>query len=133
MTSDRDRPPRQVLIMSTDAVVAALLGTLIELDGHAPRFPQPDEPPIAALSRVRPHAVLVDCDHADACTGEFFERGREQRTGVVLFSAARLQDEVHEIADRHGLPSFALPVDRAALARVLGEAMMVMLFWLRAA
>lgn len=119
--------------MSTDAVVAALLGTLIELDGHAPHFPQPDEHPVAALSRVQPHAVLVDCDHRDACTGEFFERGRAQRSGVVLFSAARLQGEVREIAERHGLPSFALPVDRAVLARVLGEAMVMVLFLLRAA
>ena len=132
MTSDEGRS-RQVLIVSTDAVVAALLGTLVELDGHAPLFPSADEPPRRALARLRPDAALVDCDHAEACASEFFDDGRAQSTGVVLFSAARLQGEVQEIARRYGLPSFALPIDRAALGRLLGEAMMVMMFWLRSA
>lgn len=132
MTSDEGRS-RQVLIVSTDAVVAALLGTLVELDGHAPLFPSNDEPPRDALRRLRPDAALVDCDRPDACVREFFDDGRAQSTGVVLFSAARLHDEVREIARRHGLPSFALPIDRAALSRVLAEAMVVVLFWLRSA
>jgi hypothetical protein len=132
MTSEEGRS-RQVLIVSTDAVVAALLGTLVELDGHSPLFPSPDEKPRRALERLKPDAALVDCDHAGACAREFFEQGRAQATGVVLFSAGRLQDEVREIARRHGLPSFALPIDRATLGRVIGEAMMVVLFWLRSA
>ena len=132
MTSD-DARARQVLIVSTDPVVAALLGTLIELDGHLPLFPTADEPPVKALERLRPHAAIVDCDREDACGGEFLARGRSQSTGLVLFSAARLQGEVREIAARHGLPSFALPIDRAALARVLSEAMLVVLLWLRSA
>lgn len=132
MTSDAGRS-RQVLILSTDAVVAALLGTLVELDGHAPVFPSRDELPHRALERLRPRVVLVDCDHADACAADFFAQGRAQSTGVVLFSASRLQREVREVAERYGLPSFALPIDRASLARVVAEAMLVVLFCLQSA
>ena len=132
MTSEEGRS-RQVLIVSTDAVVAALLGTLVELDGHAPLFPMADERPRRALQRLKPDAAHVDCDHADPCVREFFDQGRAQSTGVVLFSAARLRDEVQEIARRHELPAFALPIDRATLSRMLAEAMMVVLFWLRSA
>ena len=132
MTSEAGRS-RQVLILSRDAVVAALLGTLVELDGHAPVFPARDEPPRSALERLRPPVALVDCDHAHACGEEFFAMGRAQATGVVLFSASRLQREVREIAERFGLPSFALPIDRASLTRVIADAMLVVLFFLQSA
>ena len=54
---------RQIaLVLSTDPLGAALLGAAIELSGHIPRFAQSDEPARAALLRIRPRLVIIDCD-----------------------------------------------------------------------
>ena len=123
----------RVLIVSTDAVVAALLGTLVELDGYQPVFPARDEPAAEALDRTRPRIALVDCDDVEACRGSFFADSATRATSVILFSAARLQADVQDVADRHGLPSFAFPVDRAALGHLLRDAMLVLMLCLRVA
>ena len=134
MMMARDESPRPtVLIVSADAMAAALLGTLIELDGYQPLFPADGEPPAEALARLRPRLVLVDCDAGAACTADFFGDAAAHATAVVLFSHARLQGEVEDVAARHGLRAFALPIDRAALARLLADALLLVLLWVRSA
>lgn len=122
-----------VLIIATDAVVSALLGTLLELDGYAPLFPGPDESPADALERLRPRVVLVDCDEPGACANGFFAACAVQGTTVVLFSPARMPWDVREVAERYGLPAFSFPIDRTRLGQVIAEAMMVLLLCLRSA
>lgn len=122
-----------VLIVATDAVVAALLGTLLELDGYAPLFPEPGEPPVSALGRLEPRVVLVDCDEPGACANGFFAECAVQGTTVVLFSPARMPYDVREVAERYGLPAFSFPIDRTRLGQVIAEAMLVLLLYLRPA
>ena len=122
-----------VLIIATDAVVAALLGTLLELDGYAPRFPEPGESPMDALERLRPRVALVDCDEPDACANGFFGECAVQGTTVVLFSPARMPYDVRDVAERYGLPAFSFPIDRTRLGQVIAEAMMLLLLCLRPA
>ena len=50
-----------VLILSSDAVAAALLGALVETLGYLVRFYRPPEPPEIALRRERPSIALIDC------------------------------------------------------------------------
>ena len=120
---ERDESPDPtILIVSVDAMAGALLGTLVELDGYRPAFPAADEEPAAAVARLRPRLVLVDCDAAGSCTPDFFRDAAARSTGVVLFTHAHLQGEVEEIAERHGLRAFALPIERPALGRLLKEA-----------
>src|SRR5438128_5316256 len=51
-----------VLILSSDAVAAALLGGLVETLGYLVRFYHPPEHPDDALKREHPSVAMVDCD-----------------------------------------------------------------------
>ena len=110
-----------VLILSDDALAAALLGAAAELVGHQPRFPEPNESARDALRRVRPVAVVVDCDHEEACTEGF--------VGPALMTGARLlivHSDHHgergvEVARRLSLDVVRLPEDYDSLMRVLRE------------
>jgi hypothetical protein len=111
-----------VLILSTDAVTSALLSILTELEGFTPVFAAGDEAPVESLSRLRPKLLLVDCDHRAACADDLFERARKVGTKVVIFSPGRMSYDVQDFADARHLHWFALPIDRATLARTLHSA-----------
>ena len=99
-----------ILILANEEVISALLGAMVELEGHAPAFPAHDERPMAALSRIRPSLVLLDCEHDLAWDENAMRRLSDGGTRTLLFSAMRSQREVEAIADRYGLPAFVLPV-----------------------
>src|SRR3954452_20223873 len=69
----RSRSPRQhrmtdvqILVIAEHAMIGALLGALVELAGHRPRFAEAGEAPDAAIERLRPDLVLLDCEHVAA-------------------------------------------------------------------
>lgn len=103
-------PKQTILILANEEVISALLGAMVELEGHAPAFPAHDERPLAALSRVRPSLLLLDCEHDLAWDENAMRRITEGGTRTLLFSAMRSQREVETIASRYGLPAFVLPV-----------------------
>jgi hypothetical protein len=86
-------------------------------------FANPGEPPAAAVSRLAPSLVIVDCDHPAACTDDFFEAVSEAGRTIVLFSPSRLRPEVREIASVRKLTSFALPIEPINLGRLLEHAL----------
>ena len=88
----RSRAIQKVLIISSDAMISALLGTLVEVGGYQPIFAEAGETPLQALQRHGPRVALVDCDRADACEDLFLSQGSAQKTTVVLFSPRRLKD-----------------------------------------
>lgn len=108
-----------VLILSTDSVTAGLLGILAEIEGYHPLFAGAGEPPEHSIARLRPTVALVDCDHAAACADALFDEARATGTRVIIFSPGRMRDDVRSFAEERSLPWFALPIDRAALARAL--------------
>jgi hypothetical protein len=110
-----------ILVLSNDPLSAALLGAATELAGYSPRFPLPDEHARAALRRVRPRLVLVDCDHADACTDEFVGPALMTGSRVLLFRSHRTAHDRGEFAKRLSLPVLDLPVEHEPLTRVLQE------------
>ena len=107
-----------VLILARDEVVAALLGLLVELKGHRPRFPDMDESPVDALARDRFNAVVLDCDHPE-CGERLLAEIRNADAQAILFSPVRLSDEVRQVAARHGARSFTLPTDPETFGRIL--------------
>ena len=113
--------PDTILVLSDDPLSAALLGAATELAGYAPRFPLPAEPVRAALRRVRPRLVLVDCNHAEACTDEFVGPALMTGSGVLLFRSRRTTSDPGEFAQRLGLRVLDLPVDHEPLSRLLRE------------
>jgi hypothetical protein len=110
-----------ILVLSDDPFSAALLGAATELAGYTPRFPLPDEPVRTALRRVRPRLVLVDCDHADACSDEFVGPAIMTGSRVLLFRSRRTARDPGEFAERLGLRVLDLPVEHEPLSRVLRE------------
>jgi hypothetical protein len=87
------------LILSEDALAAALLGSAVELAGHRPHFPEPQEAARDALRRVRPGLVVVESDHADGGTEAFLGPAIMTGARVVLFDAYRQGDPGHRSAE----------------------------------
>ena len=112
---------RDVLILSADALAAALLGAAVELAGHQPHFPEPHERARDALRRVRPRLVVVDCDHEDACADAFVGPALMTGAQLLLFDSHRRADRSVTAARRLGLDVVHLPEDHEVLVRRLRE------------
>jgi hypothetical protein len=109
-----------VLLLSADPLASALLGAAVELAGHAPRFPRAGETARDALRRLRPHAVLVDCDH-EACSDGFIGPALMTGARVQLYRSRRTQQDASEMARRLGLSVVELPVEPEALTAFLRD------------
>ena len=108
-----------VLVLSSDPLAAALLGAAIELAGLAPRFPQSEEAARAALLRVRPRLVVIDCDHVEGCSDAFIGPALMTGSRVLLFRSRRTRRDVTDLTGRLGLPVMDIPMEHESLARVL--------------
>jgi DNA-binding NtrC family response regulator len=113
----------RVLIIATDAMVAALIGLLLDPDQFDPTFPLPRERAEDALTRVRPPLVLIlDCDMDVASSDLFFARTTKNRATVVLFGSPGTREDVVELARRRGTACVHLPTNRAALTDAIQDA-----------
>jgi DNA-binding response OmpR family regulator len=110
-----------VLILSADALAAALLGAAVELAGHQPHFPEMNEVAREALRRVRPRLIIVDCDHPDACAESFVGPALMTGSQLLLFDSHRNRDRAVNVARRLGLDVVHLPEDQDVLVRRLRE------------
>jgi hypothetical protein len=110
-----------VLILSADTLAAALLGAAVELAGHQPHFPEPLEAARAALRRVRPRLVVVDCEHTDACSESFVGPALMTGAQLLLFDSHKRGDGGVTVARRLGLDVVHLPEDHDVLVRRLRE------------
>lgn len=115
--------PQAVLILSSDPLAAALLGAAVELAGHMPHFARAEEPAKPALMRVRPRLILVDCDHAEACSDEFV--GPAIMTGgrVILFRSNRSTAGQSDLSERLGLRVLNMPSEHESITSILTEAL----------
>src|SRR5690348_7477111 len=122
-STPRARAHHSALVFSDDPVVAALLLSLLELEGFTPRYADHNEPPADAVARLRPRVVLVDCDHAAAMSDAFYTAASEAGAAVIVFSPMRARSEIEAAADEHAVRWFTLPIDQARLRRVLADVM----------
>lgn len=113
--------PRNVLVFSSDPLAAALLGAAVELAGHLPHFMREGDSARAALLRVRPQLVLVDCDHEEACSDEFIGPAIMTEARVLLFRSRRSQRDMTELSDRLKLRVVELPAEHEALTNLLQD------------
>jgi hypothetical protein len=109
-----------VLLLSSDPLASALLGAAVELAGHVPRFPRAGETARAALRRLRPRAVLVDCDH-EACSDAFIGPALMTGARVQLFRSRRTQRDASDVARRLGVSIIELPMEPEALTTLLRD------------
>lgn len=120
MNANRYRPTQAaVLILSPDALGAALLGAAVEVSGLQVGFPAGNETARDALRRLRPSHVLIDCDDASASDESLI--GPALMTGARLFlfgADSRVRMRKH-LAVRFHMGVIVLPLDVERLASIL--------------
>lgn len=119
-----DRSPGEhvVLILSTDAVAAALLGALVETLGYLVRFYHPPEQPDEALKREKPSIAMIDCDDPTIMSDELLGRARMRGISVVMFGTSEALRRVEQLALEHSLDALIMPVSPNALDETLRKA-----------
>ncbi len=116
------RPASTVLVLSHDAVAAALLGALVEILGYAVRFRRAPESPDDAVRRVRPRIALIDCEDPLSCTDEIVGRASMRGVSCVIFGASEALDRVRVFALEHDISVLLMPPDTDDLDQLLREA-----------
>jgi hypothetical protein len=119
--TDGDVSRHDVLILSTDPLAAALLGAAVEFAGRAPRFALPAEGARAALLRLRPGAVVIDCDHDEACSDAFVGPALMTGARVHFVRSGRTRRDVAATARRLGVRVIDLPLEHETLASLLED------------
>jgi DNA-binding NtrC family response regulator len=119
-----DGPPGRfvVLIMSRDAVAAALLGALVETLGYLVRFFHPPELPTETLRRTRPAVAMIDCADPSLMSDEVLGPAKMRGISVVIFGARDALDRVRELAREHELDSLLMPASLETLDLTLKRA-----------
>ena len=114
-----------MLVLSNDALAAALLGALLEIEGCRVAFMAARESPRDALRRLRPCVVFIDVGYAEACCAAVIGPARMMRAGVVLFGGRRAAERLRERAQEHDAQLLLMPpvlgelrgaIDRASAA-----------------
>jgi CheY-like chemotaxis protein len=98
-----------ILILSADAIAAALLGALIETLGYSVRFARSPESGGQALKRVRPGVLLLDCHDPDACNDEVLGHAMMRNISVVIFGTREMLDRVRALALQHRIDTLLMP------------------------
>lgn len=110
-----------VLIVSTDPVVAALLGASVELAGFSPVFSEGDEALEASLRRRAPAVVLAD-PRDDQWSEDAARAARAAGARIVLFGRQGERETLEALARATNARAITLPLAHAQLARLLNGA-----------
>lgn len=113
-----------ILILSADAVAAALLGALIETLGYSIRFAQTAESASDSIRRVRPKVCLLDCADPSSCNDEVLGRATMRGISLVLFGTRDALEHVRTFVIEHDIDMLIVPPDPAILDETLRTAML---------
>jgi hypothetical protein len=116
-------PHSTVLVLSSDPLLAALLGALLETLGFPPAFAAAGERPRDTLVRLRPWAVLLDCDHGDACGDSFLGPAAMMGTRVLIFGSEARRRQLDDLSDRYQLRAVVIPARPQRMPALLREAL----------
>jgi DNA-binding NtrC family response regulator len=112
-----------ILILSDDAVAAALLGALIETLGYSVKFARPPESAEQSIRRVRPKVCLLDCEDPGNCSTELLGRAAMRRIPVVIFGTTQALERVRQVAAEHDIEMLLVPPDAEVLDMTLKRAL----------
>jgi len=112
-----------ILILSADALAAALLGALLETLGYAVGFARPEEGSEDAIRRVRPRVGLIDCDDGTTCTPELLGRAAMRGISIVIFGRRTTLDRVRPLARDHEIELLLVPPDASTLDAAVRRAL----------
>jgi hypothetical protein len=65
--------PSTILVIAREPLIQTLMCSLVDLAGHRAAQPRSDETVAAAIARVRPRLLLLDCEHDGACEDEAYQ------------------------------------------------------------
>lgn len=119
-----------VMVITENAALERMLYGLLHAAGCAPVLPGTDERAIAAVRRVSPAAVLLDCEHPAAVSDRFFDFAGEAGVGVLVYGRDLREADVELIARQQSVCSLPLPASGERLADAVAGA--VPPGWLRA-
>lgn len=102
--------PSTILVIAKEPLIQTLMCSLVDLAGHRAAQPHGDESIGAAILRVKPRLLLLDCEHDGACEEEAYQVAAKVGAQVLLFTPSRSHAEVADIAAARGLRSMALPI-----------------------
>jgi len=102
--------PSTILVIAKEPLIQTLMCSLVELSGHRAAQPRSDETVGAAILRLRPRVLLLDCEHDSACEEEAYEMAARAGATVLLFTPSRTHAEVSDFAALRGLRAMALPI-----------------------
>lgn len=111
-----------ILILSDDAVAAALLGALIETLGFSVRFARSPESDEQSIRRVRPKVCLLDCDDPSRCSDQLLGRAAMRGISVVIFGTSVALERVRELASEHSIETLLVPPDPDVLDETIRRA-----------
>ena len=113
----------RILLLARDPIVGALLGMFVELAGHTPVFPDPDEQPVDAIARMRPLFVVLLDGSLDAAQSDlFFAQAARKRVGLAILGAPGQPLVVPEPARRRGVPYVETPTDLPRFVEIIRQA-----------
>jgi len=99
-----------ILVIAKEPLIQTLMCSLVDLSGHRASLPGSDETVAAAIRRIRPQLVLLDCEHDASCEEEAYDAAASVHAPVLLFTPSRSHAEVADFAANRGLRSLALPI-----------------------
>ncbi|MBA3889711.1 MAG: hypothetical protein H0X64_04205 [Gemmatimonadaceae bacterium] len=112
-----------VMVISESPAVERMLYGLLHAAGCDPVLPGSDERALAAVRRVRPAAVLLDCEHPAAVSDLFFDFAGEHGIGVLVYGRDPLEADVEIMARQQNVGKLTLPSSRQRLADAVAGAM----------
>lgn len=120
MNANRYRPtPAAALIVSPDALGAALVGAAVEVSGLTAGFPAQGESPRDAVRRMRPSHLLIDCDSEHLSDESLIGPALMVGARIFLFGAERRMRMKKHLAIRFHIGAIELPNDVNRLPSIL--------------
>ncbi len=111
----------QVLVLSGDLLVSALLGALLESEGFEPKYVGDGETNRDALVRLRPAVVLIDCEDAELCSDAFLGPAMMMGAKAIVFGGERSTVRLDDVRDRLGARPLVLPVRAGQLSEIIED------------
>lgn len=105
-----------ILVLSPDAVAAALLGAFVESLGQKVAFGGGEETYRDLLRRLRPKLVLLDCTLDRELCDSILGPAKMMGAHVILFAPAALAEQARAVALERGVELIILPRDLTELA-----------------
>jgi DNA-binding NtrC family response regulator len=116
-------PGTTILILSGDAVAAALVGALVETLGYRVTFVGLPEAVDESMRRTHPRVCLVDCVDPAMCDSAILGHARMRGISVVIFGTSQALDRVGALVSEHAIETLRMPADASAIDDTLKRAL----------